>query len=208
MISTQDLLTVIVALVVVVNLGTLLWIGMLQGKLRKRDQAVVAAQHDLGELKQEAHNVTLAKILLQMEQTIGADIEASFQQLTLGFREELRGSLIRITTQMEGDASQLLAQYRETLNANLQEVAAKALGPIHELVDQQRVGLIEDMQADIKRQQAQVMAKFDAKLSDVVSSYLTETLGNDVDLGAQSRYLFRMLDEHKDELKQEISGGA
>jgi len=34
------------------------------------------------------------------------------------------------------------------------------------------------------------MAKFDAKLSDVVSSYLTETLGNDIDLGAQGPYLF------------------
>jgi hypothetical protein len=33
-------------------------------------------------------------------------------------------------------------------------------------------------------------------------------LGNDIDLGAQGPYLFRMLEEHKGELLQEIAEGA
>jgi hypothetical protein len=41
-------------------------------------------------------------------------------------------------------------------------------------------------------------------MNDVVSSYIIESLGNRVDLGAQSAYIFDMLHEHKDEIKRDI----
>ena len=65
-----------------------------------------------------------------------------------------------------------------------------------------------ELEAKIKAEEASRLQEIDTKLSDAVMSFLTETLGHEVDLGAQSQYLLKTLDEHKDELKKGISGEA
>jgi len=217
----------------VVNLATLIAIWWLQGKIGVRDQDVTSTQRDLERLKSEANNVAFAKILLRTEHAVGADLQESIKELTDGFTQQLNGPLLRMATQMERgvskvleeymatlnnlqaaaakqmerDAGELLGQYRETL-AGLREAAEAPVGQFKAVAEQERATLSAHLQAEMKKQESSLMAKFDAKLSDVVSSYLTETLGNDIDLGAQGPYLFRMLEEHKGELLQEIAEGA
>ena len=55
----------------------------------------------------------------------------------------------------------------------------------------------EKMQAELEAQKAQLIAQIDTKLADSVVAFLVETLQHDVDLGAQTQYLTKMLDEHK-----------
>lgn len=54
--------------------------------------------------------------------------------------------------------------------------------------------------AYVSKQQA-VDQAIDAKLNDAVITFLIETLGHEADLGAQSDYLMKTLDEHKAELQ-------
>ena len=54
----------------------------------------------------------------------------------------------------------------------------------------------------------QLVSELDTKLADAVASFLIETLGHDVDLGAQSAYLTKMLDEHKEEITKGIKNEA
>ena len=51
--------------------------------------------------------------------------------------------------------------------------------------------------AELEAQKAQLIAQIDTKLADSVVAFLVETLQHDVDLGAQTQYLTKMLDEHK-----------
>ncbi len=48
------------------------------------------------------------------------------------------------------------------------------------------------------------MDQFNTRLNDVVSSYLTECLGSQVDLGAQSTYIFAALEQHKADIKRDV----
>lgn len=64
--------------------------------------------------------------------------------------------------------------------------------------------LVEDMAA----QQQQLIAQIDTKLADAVASFLVETLGHNVDLGAQTSYLTALLDQHKEDFKREIADEA
>lgn len=72
------------------------------------------------------------------------------------------------------------------------DLKAKLLARQNELEAQ----LAEDMAAEKER----LVAQIDTKLADAVTSFLDETLQHNVDLGAQSAYLLKMLDEHKAEL--------
>jgi phenylpyruvate tautomerase PptA (4-oxalocrotonate tautomerase family) len=59
--------------------------------------------------------------------------------------------------------------------------------------------------ANEKQRLAQLL---DTKLADAVASFLVETLGKEVDLGAQAAYLTSMLEAHKDELIKGVTDEA
>ena len=60
------------------------------------------------------------------------------------------------------------------------------------------------MTAEITAEKEVLIKLANAKLADAVASFLIETLGHNVDLGAQSAYLTEMLEEHKDEILKGI----
>lgn len=72
---------------------------------------------------------------------------------------------------------------------------------------------IKDHQTDLKAkltdninaEKEQLIAQLDTKLADAVSSFLTETLQHNVDLGAQVPYMLSTLEEHKAELIKGIN---
>jgi F0F1-type ATP synthase membrane subunit b/b' len=60
------------------------------------------------------------------------------------------------------------------------------------------------LEREIGYEKQRLIKEIDTKLADAITSFLTETLGHNVDLGAQQAYLLKQLDEHKDELKREL----
>lgn len=60
--------------------------------------------------------------------------------------------------------------------------------------------LESEMKQQIAAEKKLLAEQIDTKLADAVASFLTETLGHNVDLGAQSTYLTAMLDQHKQEI--------
>ena len=230
----------LMVVLVVANLGALLLIAFLQVRVNRRDQEVTQAHADVALLKQEAHNVAMAKMLLDIERSAGAGVQASMEQAIERFTQELRAPLQAIAQQMEKNiaavsqqqvqsfnalqtdtlkkmettSEEFLTQYRNALRT-LAEATVEPVNEVKDIAEQQRAQLRAQFESEMKRQEAvvaqrqkELMTQFEDKLSDLVASYLTETLGNDIDLGAQAPYLFRMLEEHKAELKRELIDGA
>ncbi len=68
----------------------------------------------------------------------------------------------------------------------------------HEI--KQKVKMTKEIAAEKER----LAKEIDDKLSDAVASFLIETLGHNVDLGAQTAYLTAQLEEHKAEISKGI----
>jgi hypothetical protein len=70
----------------------------------------------------------------------------------------------------------------------------------------------EEMQArlaeELANEKQRLVQLLDTKLADAVASFLVDTLGKEVDLGAQANYLTSMLEAHKAELVKGISDEA
>ena len=79
---------------------------------------------------------------------------------------------------------------------------------IRAAVEQQRFELRQSMEADLVAERQRLADKFNAKLGDVVSSYLAESLGGGVDLGAQMQYILSSLEAHKEDIKKDLTGGV
>lgn len=62
-----------------------------------------------------------------------------------------------------------------------------------------------ELEAHMAERREKVIAEFDTKMGDAVVAFLTESLGTNVDLGAQLPYLTATLAEHKEDLLKELS---
>lgn len=126
-------------------------------------------------------STTLGKELEQLSREV-VQQETQRHQAML---EELRA---KTETALTG-AQNSITQHQSELDSEFAEQKA-----------QLEAKLAEEMAAEKER----LIQQIDTKLADAVASFLTETLQHDVDLGAQSTYLIRQLEEHKAELARGV----
>lgn len=97
-----------------------------------------------------------------------------------------------------------LEHYREGIN-ELREQALATMRTIEAEAVKQREALKGTMTEEVAAEKDRLIALIDRRLGESVGAFLIETLRHNVDLGAQGPYLTAMLEEHKDELKAEVT---
>ncbi len=149
-------------------------------------------------------------------------LSAQTRELLIKEAEETyRNTLTKTTTALVKD----LEETAHTLNQDLQKVGTKIIDDelshfkqtieqIHAETQTASKTAVEDisayqadakakMEAEIQAEKTRLLEQIDTKLGDSVVAFLIETLQHDIDLGAQTKYLTKMLDEHK----ADFSGG-
>ncbi len=74
-----------------------------------------------------------------------------------------------------------------------------------ELLEKREASLNTELDTQVAKERALLIQQIDTKLGDAMASFLLNSLGTNVDLGAQGPYLMKLLEAHKEELKQEVS---
>ena len=104
-----------------------------------------------------------------------------------------------------------LEQLRHTTESSIGAGAAEVTKHQAELkaaLAQRQKELEEILQKDMEAEKARLVADLDKKLAGAVTAFLVETLGHNVDLGAQSTYLTETLEAHKAEMIKELKDGS
>jgi hypothetical protein len=194
----------------------------------------VAIRHAYAHFKPHAHDAehprhTVAQqtqlspeVKARLMKAAETKLEAALERSSVQFEKSLQETTIRLDRQLERLGSKVIndemIRYNkalEDLQAHTQLSIGGAQGEITKHQEALKAKLAE-RQTELEAQLTQEMdAKkerlaqdLDTKLADAVASFLIETLGHDVDLGAQSAYLTKMLDEHKDEITKGVKSEA
>ncbi len=157
----------------------------LQTVLRR---SVAQMEHDL-----DSTGAQLNKLLNKL----GADIVDDEMKLFRSKLAEIRSA----TEEAVGDASSDIAKEQAAVRAELQ----KQQLAIEKRLSEEQARREADLQQTIAGEKERLLAQIDTKLGDAVTSFLVDTLGHNVDLGAQNEYLLALLEEHKAELKQGVA---
>ncbi len=118
--------------------------------------------------------------------------------------EQINGLVTRFAGVIVGDE---MEKYRAEL-AKLHTQATADMGSIKQEITGHQAELEAKAAAEIDLEKQQLIKQIDTKLGDAVASFLVEALQHNVDLGNQGEYLISLLEEHKNDLKQEVAGGA
>lgn len=107
-----------------------------------------------------------------------------------------------------------LKRYKSSLD-ELQHQADDALRATHDTIAghqeamrqqlaEQQAAMLAQMQADVETEKKRLLAQIDTRLGDAAASFLVESLGSDVDLGAQLPSLIAQIESNKDEFKKQV----
>lgn len=127
------------------------------------------------------------------------------------FSNQLTAIGLSVNQKVSESTGQLLSNQISESQKLLEQVhqAAKAsITQIQEDLEQKRLKLEQDLKQQLESERRILIDKLDRHLGQVVSSYLVESLGDQVDLGAQLPYILAQLEKDKDAIQKDLTNGA
>lgn len=140
-----------------------------------------------------------------------AEAQKNFEKVlgtaAVELQKDLAATTTDVTTQLQKLGSDITAKELDRYHAELDKLRVQAETTGTQAQDelvQHQADLKAKLDADMAAEKDRLVAQIDTKLADAVASFLLETLGQNVDLGAQSAYLTKMLNEHKADFSRKV----
>jgi hypothetical protein len=147
----------------------------------------------------------------QMLETARLDFQAMLKRSSAELQKDLEDTADSIGKELHKmgteTVSRQLEHYRTRLAA-LQQQTEAGIGTMNKELAEQQAAMKAKMAEEIAAEKEALAKQIDTKLADAVASFLMETLQHEVDLGAQSKYLTAMLEEHKAEFTKGVKDEA
>lgn len=122
--------------------------------------------------------------------------------------EELGKEIIQTEMERYRDGFEELRKQSETAISGAQDELAKHQAELAAKLTEHEVKLKVRLTKEVNAEKQKLGKQIDDKLADAMASFLVDTLGRNVDLGAQTAYLTAQLKEHKDDFKKEVDDEA
>ena len=199
--SLQLILVIGLVAMVVINGISLMWAMKLNHQLHERPQPKVY------EVKVDAHQVMADVDMTDIERLTKQQLSKVASEAGSRFKESMDNAVDGLSVRMSDMANNSLVGEFEKYQVSLQALRDQSIQEFSKLqaeLDTRRTQLTEHLDKIIQAEGEKRFASLDERMNDVVSAYLIESLGNQVDLGAQSAYIFETLHKHKDEIKRDI----
>ncbi len=194
-------LVVGLVIMALVNAASLIWASYLDHKLRQKPVPKVYDVHVDGtkifakEDWDEVNRIT-------REELQKAAAEAAGQ-----LQKSLDSAVTQLSAHMTELANDSISPEFEKYQVSLEALREQSIGTFSKLqmeLDKRRDQLIAELETNMKNEREKRIELFNQRLNDVVSSYLAESLGTNVDLGAQTNYILQSLQKHRDDIKRDI----
>ena len=159
----------------------------------------------------EAHQAALRAQITERQTTMDTKLAEHQAELEHEFTE-LQGRYGKKQAALEAQLAQQEAELASTVKARELKLAEHQAALEDQLTQRQEIHsakqaeLEAKLEAEMLKRRDAYAAQLDTKLSDAVAAFLADTLGHNVDLGAQTSYLVSQLEAHKDELIKEVRG--
>lgn len=195
------LLTAAFIIMALGNVAVLFWALYLDRRLRGKP---IPKRYDVHvEGTKVFSEPELAEIQKRANAQLDQAVKMAFENLENTIGKSVDQLAAHVNEAAENSIRQEFDKYQASLRA-LNNTTVEQFGQIQADLQTQRTALAEQLKAEVAAERERRLATFNNRINDVISSYLAETLGNRVDLGAQTEYILDSLEQHKNDLKRDI----
>lgn len=191
----------LVVLLVLINLAALTWASFQDRKARAKPQPKIYEIHLEG--TKVFSDVDLAEIQKAAKEQLHSAAEDAAQRLQKSLNNSVDQVAADINDRLSTDLIAEFEKYQVSLSA-LRDQTIEQFSKIQSELDHRRLELIEHVDRQVAAEQEKRLAHFNERINDVVTSYITESLGSNVDLGAQTDYILQTLEANKEQIKKDV----
>lgn len=202
--ALQLLLVAGVVVVTLANIGVLAWVPRYVERRIQQRQLTTSKTYDVHiESTKLLTEIDMNELSRELRKQLTEVGKKSAQRL----QESLDNTVDRLASTLDEQTSTQLSQEFEKYEVSLQALRDQSIAEFDKLqkeLEKRKNELMEHLELEITKEKEHRATAINNQLSDVVSSYLVETLGDQVDLGAQATYIFAALQQHKDDIKRDM----
>lgn len=191
----------LIAVLVLINIAVLTWASVQDRKARQKPTPKIY------EIHLEGTKVFSDVDLAEIQKAAKAQLQTAAADAAERLQKSLNNSVDQVAADINDSLSTNLTaefeKYQVSLSA-LRDQTIEQFGKIQEELDHRRLELVEHLDRQVAAEQEKRLSHFDERINDVVTSYIAESLGNDVDLGAQTQYIISALEANKEQIKKDV----
>ncbi|MBA3758568.1 hypothetical protein H0X10_02975 [Candidatus Saccharibacteria bacterium] len=195
---------------ILASTAAFVWVALRLGpsKVKKNgsplDDATAAVETDVehifnDEFREELRNrgrLHFEKIIGENAMFLQQDLRLTTSQLNDYMKQEITKSL-----------QEAFAKYEESIG-DAKQLAIDSIAKTQEAVEQQRVEMGNQLQAEVGKEKARIIARFEENLGDIVNHYLLIAIGDQIDLKDQLNYIIGNIESNKAAIIRDITDGS
>jgi hypothetical protein len=197
--SLQSTLIIALAAMTCISVFAVCWAYYLRSKLR-RQLAKTNAQTDT--LK--AFSGTA---MAEAEKHIQTELQHAASDMVNQLRESMKQTASQVAVHIDETTQNTIIHELEKYQVSLQALREQSItefGKMQKELDEKRIVMQQAIERVARAELARRVDQFNNRLGDVVSSYIVESLGSRVDLGAQLPFILQNLEDHKEDIKRDV----
>lgn len=199
--GTAVIIMLVVTLVLVVRLSKAKKIIAVE---TTKDHFADVAKEDIQHIFNDAFRQELRnRGLLHFEEVINEN--AMFLQ------QDLRLTASQVNDYMKQEIKKNLANefatYEQSIN-DAKKLAVESINQTQVALEQQREVLTKQLEEQFQASKAQLIARFEENMADIVNHYIMGAIGDQIDLNDQLEYIIGDLQANKKAIVEDISHGA
>lgn len=175
------------------------------GRISSLEQSTqAAAEEDVEhifnkEFREELRNrgrLHFEKILGENAMFLQQDLRLTTSQLNEYMKSEI-----------SKDLHEAFANYQSAIT-DAKQLAVESIEKTKTAIDDERKTLVAQLAQEVADAKANRIAQFDARLGEVVNSYILQAIGNQIDLSDQLEYILGELETNKQAIIEDIKNGT
>lgn len=170
----------------------------------EKDDKLAAAEDDVehifnDEFREELRNrgrLHFEKIIGENSMFLQQDLRLTTSQLNEYMKTEITKSL-----------QEAFAKYEESIG-DAKQMAIDSIAKTQEAVEQQRQAMGAQLQAEVDKEKALIIARFEENLGLIINHYLLAAIGDQIDLSDQLNYIISNMETNKAAIIRDITDGS
>ena len=126
-------------------------------------------------------------------------------------QQDLRLTTSQLNDYMKQEITRTLKEEFGTYEQSItdaKQLAIDSISKTQTAIEQQGKVLSEQLQQQVAAEKAQLIARFEKNMADIVNHYVVAAIGDQIDLGDQLEYILGELETNKKAILEDISHGA
>lgn len=126
-------------------------------------------------------------------------------------QQDLRLTTSQLNDFMKTEVTHVLkeefAKYEESIN-DAKQLAIDSIQKTQATIEQQRELLSAQLSEQLNAEKSRTLARFEARMAEVVNHYVLEAVGDQIDLSEQLEFIMNQLETNKEAIMRDIKDGA